>query len=194
MAELKDLKEFNAKIGLEGFDATESRPMGNGKNLLEIDKEYIFKDLEKTASWAGKEQPLVITDNGIECHAPYIASCMIAEEGVILNEDKGEVLKCMHTPRTVKAAGLKFKHVQKYVTDDNPKFPKLKVVDTLPIALKRVDLIKNAKESTKALYQQKLGTTLDKLDVEYVPSYRKSDWANNNDGLFSIKSSIVEIV
>lgn len=194
MSELKDLKEFNAKVGLEGFDATESRPMGNGKNLLEIDKEVIFKDLEKTANWAGKEQPLVVTDSGVECHAPYVASCMLAAEGVILNEDKGEDLRCMHTPRSAKAAGLKLDFVQNHIHPEKGTFPRMKPVDTLPIALKRVDLIKNAKETTKALYQQKLGVPLEKLEVEYVPSYRKSDWSNSKDGMFSIKSSIVELV
>lgn len=197
---MAEKKEFNALKGLEGFDATESKPMRSGKNALEIGKTYIFIDAGELGRWGldkdnkPLEYPMVRTndENGILCNAPYIASCMFSGEGVILNEDMPPEFHCVITPRIVKEDGLKgFDFVQNHVKEGSVTFPKLKVVDTLPVAIKRVDLLKNAHKETKLLYQQELGTPLDKLTCEFVPSYRKSKYSAGKS-VYSLKTSIVE--
>lgn len=191
--QVSNFKEFNAALALKDFDPTVSRPFGQHKNALELGHTYIFTDTGRKERWGDKNLPVVKGDDGVLCNSPYIASCMLMSKGIELNGEMDEKFHCIHNPRTAKSAELKdFDFVKNHLREDG-SFPKLRVIKTAPVAVKVADLLANAKEETKAVYQQALGIPLDKVKSEYVPAYRKSTYGNG-DGLYTIKLSIVELV
>lgn len=189
---MSELKKYDARKGLGDFDPTAEREYQPQTNALPKDGVVIFVEhpQRKQGTWVGKTCDIVVTDTGIECHAPYVASCVINKPEAFLNKDMDEKYHCVHTART--GAAIEVKPLMSAIQEDGT-FPKVKIVETLPVALDRKVLIERATEDTKTMYADYFGVKLEEMKCDFVPSIKKSKY-NTKDGVFSVKLSVVELV
>lgn len=190
-------KVFNASESMGDWDPAVQKANGDYYNVFVDGHEYECLQTGLEKPWTRTEKcAMVDLGDGKLAHSMYVGSCMVAGEGVVVNQGKDPKFLCALTPGVATKAKVPFTCVQDYVGKAvrNGAFPKFLVKETLPVAL-LVSELKDADEDTKKNYADFFNMKWEEIikDTTFLPSVKRATKGSSEGKLFQTKRSIVEI-